>query len=101
MLKFLFLELLHNRGGATHVTIFSKIFFLRMTPFGVKMCGESEFEEFYKCQIRIPRTCLHQKGSLLGKNRIFATFRFNTQYAFPESGKRFFDIQNNGMNRRD
>jgi hypothetical protein len=23
------------------------------------------------------------------KNRMFATFRFNTQYAFPESGKRF------------
>ena len=49
-----------------------------------------ESEEFYKCQIRIPRTFLPQKGSFLGKNRIFATFRFNTQYAFPESGKRFF-----------
>jgi hypothetical protein len=26
----------------------------------------------------------------LGKNRIFAIFRFNIQYAFPESEKRFF-----------
>ncbi len=39
-------------------------------------------------QIRIPRTFLLQKESFLGKNRIFATFRFNIQ-AFPESGKRF------------
>ena len=27
--------------------------------------------------------------SFLGKNRIFTTFRFNTQYVFLESGKRF------------
>src|SRR3569623_157625 len=32
----------------------------------------------------------HIFTSFLGKNRIFATFRFNTQYAFPESGKHFF-----------
>ena len=49
-----------------------------------------ESEEFYKYQIRIPRTFLPQKGSFLGKNRIFTTFRFSTQYAFPESVKRFF-----------
>jgi hypothetical protein len=49
---------------------------------------ESE-EEFDKCQLRIPRTFLPQKGSFLGQNRIFATFRFNTQ-AFPEPGNRFF-----------
>src|SRR3569623_2035934 len=30
-----------------------------------------------------------QKGSFLNKSRIFATFRFNAQYAFPESGKCF------------
>src|SRR6185437_1176279 len=36
-------------------------------------------------------TFLPQKeSSFLGKNRIFATIRFHTQYAFPESGKRFF-----------
>jgi hypothetical protein len=29
-----------------------------------------------------------KRGSFLGRNRIFATFRFNTQ-TFPESGKRF------------
>jgi hypothetical protein len=49
-----------------------------------------ESQEFYKCQIRIPRTFSPQKGSFLHKNRIFATFRFNTQYAFPELGKRLF-----------
>jgi hypothetical protein len=32
----------------------------------------------------------HDDPSFLDKNRIFATFRFNTQYAFPESGKCFF-----------
>jgi hypothetical protein len=32
----------------------------------------------------------HIFRSFLGKNRIFTTFRFNTQYVFPESGKRFF-----------
>jgi hypothetical protein len=85
-------------------------FCLKTTPFGVKMCRGSEFdiyknlsdsrkaviryttflesEEFYQCQIRIPRTFLPQKESFLGKNRIFATFRFNTQYAFSESGNR-------------
>jgi hypothetical protein len=33
---------------------------------------------------------LPQKRLFLVKNRIFMTFRFNTQYAFSESGKRFF-----------
>jgi hypothetical protein len=29
----------------------------------------------------------------LGKNRFFATFRFNTQYVLSESGKRFFTLK--------
>ena len=53
-----------------------------------------ESEEFYRCQIRIPRTFLPPKGVVLGKNEIFTTFHFNTQYAFPESGKHLFALSN-------
>jgi hypothetical protein len=66
-----------------------KICVLLKIEFSCQYTAFLESEEFYKCQIRIPRTFLPQKGSFLGKNRIFATFRFNTQ-AFPESGKCFF-----------
>jgi hypothetical protein len=37
-----------------------------------------------------PHIFYPKKWVILGKNRIFATFRFNTQYVFSESGKRFF-----------
>jgi hypothetical protein len=41
--------------------------------------------------LTLPAEALYRReNSFLGKNRIFATFRFNTQYAFLESGKRFF-----------
>ena len=66
--------------------------FLLKHEFSRRYTAFLESEEFYKCQIRILCTFLPQKGLFLGKNRIFATFRFNIQYAFPELGKRFSKI---------
>ena len=54
-------------------------------PFwGKNVCYFLEFSD--------PRTFLLQKRLFLDKNRIFATFRFNTQYFIPESGKRFLSL---------
>jgi hypothetical protein len=66
---------------------FSK-FFLEMIPLWVKTCGESEFDIF-EAKKRFHdsgKACVIEAKS--HKNRIFATFRLNTQ-AFPGSGKRF------------
>jgi hypothetical protein len=59
-----------------------------MTLLGVKNMRESEFDIF-EAKKRFPDSGkLYLRRNKI-ENRIFATFRFNTQYAFPESGKRF------------